>query len=570
MGTAEDLCKVENLGHLGLVAATIKELGLIEKINKRLPLHREKGGKISHGHRSAAMLLNGLGYTTRTLYLSPHFFSDKPLDVLLGIEDIGYEDFNDDMLGRSLDEIASYGATKLFSELMYEVCSEQGLWKGNYNLDSTSLSLYGEYEGYPDASPLPTLGYSKDHRPDLKQITVTLTQVSEANIPIWYEALDGNSSDKKSFQETVKLIKEFQASLKDMPGDIPFIVDAAFYTPERLKELNNVKWLTRVPSNYKEAKYWLNQGDNELKWVEIDKHNKIYSFKIAHEGIEQRWALVDSAKGREKAKKTFFKKLDKIYEKESKALWHLGTQLFSCREDAENAMKKFAKQQKYHQLQYEVIAEMRYNGKGRPKKDAEQECIGYRCKATLTSDLIAIRKEIECLGRFILGTNELNENALPAQEMLKQYKSQTHVERGFRFLKADEIELNHIFLKNPNRIGALMMLMTLCLVVYNFAQYRLRKTLEEKDVVIPNQLGKPIQDPTLRWIYQLMSVISVVCLWDETHQCWVKKVCNLKKIHKIILYYYGSLALEIYGLSSLMPPPEYDKKRKPLMDWCKM
>ena len=231
---SEDPYKTESLGHLGLVAATIKELGLVDKINTRLPLSLEKGGKISHGHRSAAMLLNGLGYVTRTLYLSPHFFHNKPLDLLLGI-DSSYEDFNDDMLGRHLDEISQYGTTQLFSEIMYEVCLEQGLLQGKYNLDSTSLSLYGDYSNYADSSPVPALGYSKDHRPDLKQITVTLTQVSEANIPIWYESLNGNSSDKKSFQDTLHLIKQFQSSLKDMPDNIPFIVDAAFYTPSSLR-----------------------------------------------------------------------------------------------------------------------------------------------------------------------------------------------------------------------------------------------------------------------------------------------------------------------------------------------
>ena len=81
----EEPYKTEHLGYLGLVAATIKALGLIEKINERLRLSSEKGGKILHGHRSAAMLLNGLGYVTRTLYLSPHSFSNKPLDLLLGI-----------------------------------------------------------------------------------------------------------------------------------------------------------------------------------------------------------------------------------------------------------------------------------------------------------------------------------------------------------------------------------------------------------------------------------------------------------------------------------------------------
>ena len=566
---SEDPYKTESLGHLGLVAATIKELGLVDKINTRLPLSLEKGGKISHGHRSAAMLLNGLGYVTRTLYLSPHFFHNKPLDLLLGI-DSSYEDFNDDMLGRHLDEISQYGTTQLFSEIMYEVCLEQGLLQGKYNLDSTSLSLYGDYSNYADSSPVPALGYSKDHRPDLKQITVTLTQVSEANIPIWYESLNGNSSDKKSFQDTLHLIKQFQSSLKDMPDNIPFIVDAAFYTPSSLKELNNVTWLTRVPANYKEAKQWLKQRDESIEWVEVDKYNKIHSFPITHEGIAQRWCLVDSEKGRKKSKITFFKKLDKVYETQSKALWHLCNQTFSCQSDAEKSMNEFANKLRYHKLSYDIIPIMKHQGRGRPSKDTPKECVGYTCQATLSSDVLLIKTKIERLGRFILATNELDADAISSKEMLLQYKSQTHVERGFRFLKSDEFELNHIFLKNPSRIDALMMLMTLCLVVYNFAQYRLRQTLEHEDAVIPNQLGKPIKNPTLRWIYQLMSTIGVLCLWDQDNNKWVKKVCNLKKIHKIILYHYSPQALEIYGLAKDMPPPEYDRKQKPLMEWCKI
>jgi transposase len=566
MDEIEEDYKTESLGHLGLVAATIKKLGIIDKINHRLPLATNKGGKISHGHRAAAMLLNGLGYINRTLYLSPYFFEDKPLDLLLD-ENITYNDLNDDMLGRHLDAIAEYGPTKLFSEITYEICAENNLLNGNFNLDTTTLTLSGEYEGYEDASPQPMLGYSKDHRPDLKQITVTLTQVSEANIPIWFEALDGNSSDKKSFQETVSLIKEFQASLKEMPNNIPFIVDAAFYTPKSLQQLSKVTWLTRVPATYNEAKMWLHKSDSEINWVKADENNKLYAFEITHEGIAQRWALVDSKKGRAKATKTFFRQLDKAYDKHSKALWHLGNQTFSCENDLEKSLEKLSKQLKHHQLHYEIIPVMKHAGRGRPKQEAEAVCIGYTCEARLSTDLIKVKIEVERLGRFILATNELDSARISDLEILSQYKSQAHVERGFRFLKSDEFELNHIYLKNPNRIGALMMLMTLCLVVYNFAQYQLRQALKQQDTVVPNQLGKPVKNPTLRWIYQLLSTISVLCLWDEENQRWVKKICNLKRIHKVILYHYGSEALKIYGLSSSMMLPDYDRDKKPLMQW---
>ena len=55
-----------------------------------------------------------------------------------------------------------------------------------------------------------------------------------------------------------------------------------------------------------------------------------------------------------------------------------------------------------------------------------------------------------------------------------------------------------------------MMAMALCLLVYNFAQYKLRQTLIDKNETIPNQVGKPIQNPTLKWLFQIMEGICVV------------------------------------------------------------
>jgi hypothetical protein len=55
------------LGHLGLLAATIKEIGIIERIDARLVLDEKKGGLVSYGQRVAAMILNGLGFMNSRL-----------------------------------------------------------------------------------------------------------------------------------------------------------------------------------------------------------------------------------------------------------------------------------------------------------------------------------------------------------------------------------------------------------------------------------------------------------------------------------------------------------------------
>ena len=175
----------EPIGHLGLIAATIQDSGLMDVVNRQLGT---KEGSVKHGHRVAAMILNGLGFINTALYMTPRFFHDKPLDLLLG-EGVTAEQLNDDCLGRCLDKIASYGTTKWYSEIALEVVMKTGLLSRMAHLDSTTLSLYGTYDGeHSEAGPKPLQGYSKDHRPDLKQVTLQCVSLGKSALPIWMDA----------------------------------------------------------------------------------------------------------------------------------------------------------------------------------------------------------------------------------------------------------------------------------------------------------------------------------------------------------------------------------------------
>ena len=114
-----------------------------------------------------------------------------------------------------------------------------------------------------------------------------------------------------------------------------------------------------------------------------------------------------------------------------------------------------------------------------------------------------------------------------------------------------------------------MMIMTLCLMVYNFAQYRLRKCLDEQDEVVPNQVGKPIKNPTIKWISELMNMIAVVTIVtdDQRHRI----VTNVKKIHQRIIAYFGIHALEIYGLPTDLKQVNINHSNyKNHLYWCEM
>jgi len=130
--------------------------------------------EISTGEAAAGMIINGLGFSNRPISLTPQFFENKPLEVLFR-EDVNAEHFNRFKLGRSLDKVFSYGCDLLFSEIALSVCQQEGIDLRFNCLDTSSFSLTGEYIPESDEQAiLVTHGYSKDHRPDLKQAVLEL------------------------------------------------------------------------------------------------------------------------------------------------------------------------------------------------------------------------------------------------------------------------------------------------------------------------------------------------------------------------------------------------------------
>ena len=88
--------------------------------------------------------------------------------------------------------------------------------------------------------------------------------------------------------------------------------------------------------------------------------------------------------------------------------------------------------------------------------------------------------------------------------LLEAYKDQgVSVERGFRFLKDPLFYAESLYLKSPQRIMALLMVMTLSLLMYSLAEMRLRAALAERERHIWDQKNKPTQRPTIRWVFMI-------------------------------------------------------------------
>jgi len=98
---------------------------------------------------------------------------------------------------------------------------------------------------------------------------MSLVMTGDANLPIWMEPRSGNSSDKKSFHETIENIRKFQKELKSN-SDFLWVSDSALYTGKKLLACPDTLWLTRVPENIKTCSELVSIPDESLNWTDSD------------------------------------------------------------------------------------------------------------------------------------------------------------------------------------------------------------------------------------------------------------------------------------------------------------
>jgi len=536
--------ETRRIDHLGIVAGVCGEIGLIEQVNRFV---RTSERKVSCGQAVQALVLNALGFTSRALYLVPDYLKNRPVDILVGKE-VRAADLNDDTLGRGLDDLYEAGVTEVFAGVASRALQVYGIDHRFVHLDSSSLHVHGEYEmgerENDDARKLIVIteGYSKDHRPDLKQAVVTLITSQASSIPIWLEALDGDSSDRVSFSRTV------QAYCKAL-GETEqpyYVMDSAGYSEDNLKAMEKIRWLTRVPETLKQAKELVVEtSKTDMQPLEEGYWGKEVTSQYGD--IQQRWLVVYSEAAQQREERG----LERKQAKELKTVgiqWRkLMQERFNCQADAEQALAQFNQKLHYHQVQASLEVHSRYAHPGRPGPKDQRQRLNYQLRGALNPNPAALEKIRSTFGKFILATNAIDAQALPASEILSHYKEQSvSVERGFRFLKDPLFFAHSLFLKSPARIMALIMVMGVALLIFALAERQLRLRLKQENVTLPSQTGKLTQTPTMRWVFQMFEGIDLLLIMQD-EQVVQRKVLNLSPNHLQIIRLLGEQVQNCYS-----------------------
>ena len=529
----EDI-EIKNLDHLGIVAGIIDDLGIVKKINDIVGIDSRE--KINSGQIVKAIILNGLGFVSRPLYLFSQFFEDKAIEHLLG-KGIKAEELNDDKLGRTMDKLYQLGLSKLFLMIALDAIKRYQVTTKYAHLDSTSIHLHGEYNKFSHQKKSTeiikekpiyiTQGYSRDHRPDLKQCVMDLIVSSDGDVPLFFRAGDGNESDKALFG---KILVEFK---KQIDFESIMVCDSALYSQNNLKLIANLKWISRVPFSLKLAKSLVQNVTSS----QLEKSSQEgYSYceqKVTYAEIEQRWLIVESLE----RKSSDLEKLNRQIEQESRSAATEMAKLlkteFSQVEEAKLKYQEFNRQLKYYQIEnFKIIKTCTKPGK-----------TIYKIHAELTQNFQAIASQKQQAGRFILATNCLDDQQLSTSDILTVYKQQQSCERGFRFIKNPLFFADSLFVKNPERVETTMMLMGLCLLVYSIGQRQLRLSLQRSEAKLKNQLGKLITNPTLRWIFQCFQGVHVLIIPG------IKQIINLTEERQRILNFLPNSCQNYYLIS---------------------
>jgi len=493
--------------HLPILKAYADQLGLVSLINHYVPTAMG----VDAGTVVLAMVLDTLSGRS-PLYRLEEFFAQQDTALLLG-KAVPPQALNDDTAGRVLDRLYDFGTMRLFTACAVRAAMRFSLERRYVHFDTTSRSVWGDYQ-FAETQDLPfqvTYGYSKDKRPDLKQFVLSTLCVDRA-VPIWGKPEDGNASDKTLNTTLLSEIAQLLAQYGVQPGAYIYVADAAFVTEDSLAALRDTLFITRLPATYSECGRVIAEAVAHNHWETVGvlaqtpptKHRPGTFYKVAEASVTlygkaYRAVVVHSSSQDQRRQQRLERAIRASYTTLEASVHAVARQEYFCQADAEAAAAKLrALPSAYHGVDVAVQERPKY-GPGRPSSTQPRvvKALRYGLQVTLHEQAEVIARKTQEAGCFVLLTNvsTAGEMAHRAGDVLRAYKEQHGIEQNYGFLK-DPLIVNSLFLKKPERIEALGLVLLLALLLWRLVERTLRVHVETTGKPLPGWDKKATQKPT--------------------------------------------------------------------------
>ena len=494
------------VGHLPVIRACLDQLGVFDVLDEHLPRH-----PLAHASDAeclAVMVLNVLSGRV-ALWRMDQRFEHLDLELLLG-EGVEASWFHDNRLGRALDHIDDVGTDTLLADVVLRYLKTRGAEPFSVHLDHTTLSLHGVYD--TEQEPKPARGFSKDHRPDLKQLVFGMSLHGAVGIPLTMGLHSGNTSDHVANRDHLSRL----ADLLPDPDEVTIVADCKLVDGQTLGLLTGAgfHFVSLVPKTFGLRQALIDQawaeGPDVSKWPTLASKPgakkadppRLYrgrsftgrfALQLRPEGSDDavvsheplRCLVVHSDALAER----FDKALDGKLKREAKALakTHRGVlaKTFACEADAAAAMVPLVKRLRWHTAAVTVepkeVVEKRPRS-GRPPRGAPPPPSRTVWVPTVTLQrdedaVVVARRRASC---FVLVT-DWDQQEWTDEQVLAEYRHQAMVEghTGFRWLKGPAA-VTPVFLETPTRIRALGFVFMVALMVRNFVQFTLRRQMKRR------------------------------------------------------------------------------------------
>jgi len=248
-------------GDVYLALALWRGMGLEDLCERLLPVGRERVG---WAKMAAVLVAARFCEPSSELHIAEDWYRRTALCDLL---QLGDEEVNKDRLYRGLDHLLEH-KTALEAHLS-ERCGELFAIQNEVLLYDVTSTYF---EGQAEANPQAQRGYSRDHRPDCKQVCIALV-VTFDGFPLGYEVFAGNTHDSKTLQTIVATMEARHGTL-----------GRVWITDRGMASAENLAWLRSTG-----RRYIIGAPKSELKKFAAELATAT-GWRTVHEGVEVKLA----------------------------------------------------------------------------------------------------------------------------------------------------------------------------------------------------------------------------------------------------------------------------------------
>lgn len=550
--------RIERVDELPIIFAILKKLRVQEITDKHFIPHGNWTG-LSYGQLAVLFITYVLHSLTHRLYgMEPWLNQHKTVIQKLTGWKIGDKDATDDRLGILTGGLGennekSYEFQKDLNQhtiVAYELPTNLARY------DTTSYNVTHEIGN--DENGILRFGHSKNYRPDLLQFKQGLAVLDPAGFPILSETLAGNMADDPCYfpawQRIVQTLGktdflfiadskaasiETRVGINNGKGYYLFPLPKTGDTPKILREL--VLNPPQIPQPI-ELEPKAGQDDDKARIVGtgfiIGKQMEATADGTVYQWDEQ-WIVCDSHAHAYRQKKSLHEKLDK-------AVGQLDALKPKSKDTADTFRAKADSILKSHRIQDYICLEVnetielvkKYKGKGRPTQNTPYEMIEVRhldLQYGLNEDAIEEYKKLAGWRIYVTNTTA---HQMTLNQSAQYYRDEYLVERGFHRFKKGHIPVLPLFIRVPERIKGLMLLLTIALQVLTLIEFVSRKELSKNNESISGLVpGNPKMKTKKPTAERLLSAFDNIHLLIKENRKNVKGVMveGLSTLQKKIL-----------------------------------